>query len=320
MRTLLRASLFAGVALALPACTDDPTVGPAPPNFQMVSPANTAIGVSGSPVLSWNPSIGAASYRVQIASDDQFSTLILDQSGITTTSFSPTLTLAPATLYFWRVMADTPSGLVTADAAPFRFTTISPVPGDFALVTPENGSIGVSTRPTFEWTSSLGAGSYRLQVATDDGFSNPVVDLLGLVTTSTTLTTILNPSTMYFWRVQAESESVVTADGAPRSFTTAVGATPGTFTLVSPAGGSTVLTPLPTYSWTSSSGAASYRLQVSTDSSFQNPVIDQTGITATSATPSIALLPFTTYFWRVSSVNASGITLATATPLTFRTG
>jgi hypothetical protein len=286
----------------------------------MISPASGAIGVPDNPALSWTPSFGATSYRVQISTDAQFLSPVSDQSGITTSPFSPTVTLAPATLYFWRVTADTPSGPVVADAAPSSFTTISPEPGDFTLVSPEDGAIGVSTRPTFEWTTSLGAGSYHLQVATTDGFTNPVIDQSGLVTTSTTLSTILNPSTRYFWRVQAVSESVVTANGAPRSFTTAVGAMPGSFTLVSPAGGSTVFTALPTYTWTSSSGAASYRLQVSTDPSFLNPVIDQTGITSTSATPSIALLPLTTYFWRVSAINDSGITLATATPLTFRTG
>lgn len=320
MSSDLRTCLFLAAALVLPACSDSPTVGPVPPNFEMISPANAAIGVSDSPVLTWNPSFGATSYRVQISADAQFSTLVSDQSGLTTTSFSPTVTLAPGTVYFWRVTADTPSGPVAADGAPFSFTTIAPLPGDFTLVAPEDGAIGVATRPTFEWTTSLGAGSYRLQVATDSGFANPVIDQSGLVSTSTTPTTVLNLATMYFWRVQAQSDSIVTADGAPRSFTTAVGAIPGSFTLVTPAGGSTVFTTLPTYSWTSSSGATSYRLEVSTDPAFQNPVINQSGITTTSVTPSIALLPLTTYFWRVSSVNASGITLATAAPLTFRTG
>jgi len=320
MSTELRACLFVAAALALPACSDAPTVEKAPPNFEMISPANAAIGVPDSPVLTWASSFDAKSYRVQISSDPQFSTLVSDQSGLTTTSFSPTVTLAPGAVFFWRVTADTPSGPVPADDAPFTFTTIAPVPGDFTLVAPEEGAIGVSTRPTFEWTSSLGAGSYRLQVATDSGFANPVIDQSGLVTTSTTLTTGLNPATMYFWKVQAESDSIVTAGGAPRSFTTAVGAIPGTFTLVSPAGGTTVFTTFPTYSWTSSSGAASYRLEVSTDPAFQNPIINQSGITDTSVTPSIALLPRTTYFWRVSAVNASGITLATAAPLTFQTG
>jgi hypothetical protein len=316
----LRACLFLAAALALPACSDSPSVENAPPNFEMISPANNAIGVPDSPVLTWNPSFGATGYRVQVSTDAQFSTVVSEQTGLTTTSFSPTATLAPATVYFWRVTADTPSGPVPADAAPFSFTTIAPVPGDFTLVAPEDGAIGVPTRPTFEWTSSLGAGSYRLQVATDSSFASPLIDQSGLATTSTTPTTVLNLATTYFWRVQAESDSVVTADGAPRSFTTAVGAIPGSFTLVSPAGGTTVFTTLPTYAWTSSSGATSYRLEVSTDPAFQNPIINQSGITATSATPSIALLPRTTYFWRVSSVNASGVTLATAAPLTFQTG
>ncbi|HUR38777.1 MAG TPA: hypothetical protein VM222_04765 [Planctomycetota bacterium] len=271
MRISLRASLFVAAALALPACNDDPRVENAPPNFTMTSPANTAIGVSGTPTLSWSPSIGATSYRAQISTD-------------------PT------------------------------FTTLAPVPGDFTLVGPQNTSIGVSTRPTFEWNPSLGAGSYRLQVSGDSGFGTLLIDQPGLTTTSVTPTAVLTPSTIYFWRVLAESDSAVTATGAPWSFTTAVGAAPTSFNLVSPAAGTTQVAAQPTYVWTSSSGASSYRLEVSTDPDFQTTAINLTGIPTTSVTPSTTLQPFTAYYWRVSAVNASGTKIATTTPLTFRTG
>src|SRR3954462_3161397 len=203
MRIALRASLFVAAALALPACSDDPSVENAPPNFTMTSPANTAIGVSGTPTLSWSPSIGATSYRVQISTDPTFATLLLDQSGIPTTSFTPGVTLAPGTVYYWRVESSTPTGPVAADAIPFSFTTLAPVPGDFTLVGPQNASIGVSTRPTFEWTSSLGTGSYRLQVAGDSAFGPLLIDQPGITTTSVTPTVVLTPSTIYFWRVLA---------------------------------------------------------------------------------------------------------------------
>lgn len=320
MKIVLRATLVVAAALALPACSDDPSVEKAPPNFTMTSPGNTAIGISGTPTLSWSPSIGATSYRVQMSTDPTFSTLLLDQSGIPTTSFTPGVTLAPGTVYYWRVESSTPTGPVAADAIPFSFTTLAPVPGDFTLVGPQNASIGVSTRPTYEWTSSLGTGSYHLQVSGDSGFGTLLIDQAGLTTTSTTPTVVLTPSTIYFWRVLAESDSDVTATNAPFSFTTAVGAIPNSFTLVSPAGGITQVSILPTYVWTSSSGASSYRLEVSTDPNFQTTTVNLTGITGTSLTPSTTLLPFTTYFWRVSAVNASGTKIATTSPQNFRTG
>src|SRR3954466_9119766 len=97
MSILLRASLFVAAALALPACSDDPSVENAPPNFTMTSPANTAIGVSGTPTLSWCAAVGAQSHRVQISTDPTFASLLLDQSGIPTTSFPPGVALAPRT-------------------------------------------------------------------------------------------------------------------------------------------------------------------------------------------------------------------------------
>lgn len=80
---------------------------------------------------------------------------------------------------------------------------------------------------------------------------------------------------------------------------------PSAPTLVSPVNGATGVSTSPTLSWNASSGATSYRAQVSTSSSFSTTVYDQSGMTSTSAMVS-GLAASTTYFWRVNATNAAG--------------
>ena len=85
------------------------------------SPANGATGTSVAPTLTWNASAGANSYRVQVATNSAFSSMIQDLSGISTTSTSVS-GLSTSTQYFWRVNAKNAGG-TSAFSAPFSFTT-----------------------------------------------------------------------------------------------------------------------------------------------------------------------------------------------------
>ncbi|RCK75921.1 MAG: Alkaline serine exoprotease A precursor [Ignavibacteriae bacterium] len=80
---------------------------------------------------------------------------------------------------------------------------------------------------------------------------------------------------------------------------------PAAPTLSSPANGATGVSTSPTLVWNASSGATSYRLQVSTSSSFSTLTFDQSGITATSQAIS-GLANSTTYYWRVNASNSAG--------------
>ncbi|HXX93501.1 MAG TPA: hypothetical protein VEN81_07700, partial [Planctomycetota bacterium] len=97
-------------------------------------------------------------------------------------------------------------------------------------------------------------------------------------------------------------------------------AAPGAFDLAGPGSGNTLTTARPTYTWTASSGATSYTLQVSTSSAFSSYVVNQPGITGVAATPEVNLVNSQTYWWRVTSVNAFGSTSATTAPWSFTIG
>jgi hypothetical protein len=61
-----------------------------------------------------------------------------------------------------------------------------------------------------------------------------------------------------------------------------------------------------TLSWNASSGASTYRFQLSTDSLFSSVVVDDSTLTDSTKTVS-TLSPSTTYFWRVNAKNSFGV-------------
>jgi len=178
------------------------------------------------------------------------------------------------------------------------------IPAAPALLSPVNGATDVSTSPTLSWSASAGASTYGVQVATDAGFSNLVLDRTGVTTTSTSVTG-LAANTLYYWRVNATNVAGTSPWSTVWSFTTAAGTPPSTPALLSPANGATNVSRTPTLRWNASTGATSYRVQVSTRSDFATTVYDQSGITSTSVTlPQLGSR--VRYYWHVSASNAYG--------------
>ncbi|HWP82733.1 MAG TPA: glycosyl hydrolase family 18 protein, partial [Bacteroidota bacterium] len=112
---------------------------PTPPVLS--APTNGATGVTTNVALSWNPSSGASSYRVQVSTSSSFASLITDQQNLPGTSFSPT-GLASSTQYYWRVNARNTIG-TSAWSDTFTFTTSSPrdtVPPTITITAPQSGA------------------------------------------------------------------------------------------------------------------------------------------------------------------------------------
>ena len=78
------------------------------------------------------------------------------------------------------------------------------------LVSPANNAEDQQTSLQLSWTSVTGATSYNLQVATDFGFTDLVVDQTGLSNTSSTVSGLAE-ETNYFWRVAA-ANATLTSD------------------------------------------------------------------------------------------------------------
>jgi chitinase len=183
------------------------------------SPTNGATGVAINPTLSWNSSTGATSYGVQVSTSSNFSTTVVNQTGIATTSYAAT-GLASSTTYYWRVNATNVSG-TSGWSSTWSFTTAAPPPPPAAptLASPTNGATDISTNPTLSWNASSGATSYSLQVSTNSSFSSTVVNQTGIATTSYAATGLASSTTCY-WRVNATNAGGTSAYSTAWSFTT----------------------------------------------------------------------------------------------------
>ncbi|WP_158859277.1 LamG-like jellyroll fold domain-containing protein, partial [Lunatibacter salilacus] len=284
---------------------NQPVVVPAAPTLS--APANNATNISLTPALSWQSVSSAESYQVQVSTNDTFTNIVFQQSGISGTSVNAS-GLNFQTAYFWRVSAQNSAGQSPWSQVRTFTTQNQPVvvPAAPTLSAPANNATNISLTPALSWQSVSGAQSYQVQVSTNDTFTNIVFQETGISGTSVNASG-LNFQTAYFWRVSAQNSAGQSPWSQVRTFTTqnqpvVVPAAP---TLSAPANNATNITLTPALSWQSVSGAENYHVQVSTNDTFTNIVFQQSGISGTSVNAS-GLNFQTAYFWRVSAQNSAG--------------
>lgn len=271
------------------------------------SPSDEAGGVSTNPILNWNSSQKADTYHLQIATDASFSSMIINESGLSATSYQAS-GLDYSTAYHWRVRASNEDGNSSWSSA-WSFTTEdqpqSP-PETPGLVAPSNESTGVTTSPTLEWNAAERAEEYRVQLADDSGFTSLVVDSSEINTAELQLQS-LNNSTTYYWRVQSSNSAGNSEWSNAWTFTTESsenGETPEPPQLVSPENGATDISTTPLLDWAPSERANTYDFQIATDQNFQLIVINLQNVTSTHY--EAELEGSTTYYWRVRARNSNG--------------
>lgn len=229
-------------------------------NPTLLSPDdNATLDFFEKPDFSWEYVMGAADYRLQIASSaDGFNNPIRNWTTIAPT-YQPTEKLSNGT-YYWRVIPRDPSGregtpsevrklIVDYDRAP-------------TLLEPANAS-QPSFTPAFRWEAVRGAQYYRLQYSTDPAFQSGVNQIDTRSTTYTPYSALAN-DTNFYWRVKAFSNASVTDWSADWSFikkwyTQTVLLTPrNNYQHTNP----------PFFSWTPVPGARSYKIEVSDNTGF----------------------------------------------------
>ena len=201
-----------------------------PPSIPILStPANNTLMTTTTPLLDWNSSTAPVGttlrgYTLEIATNSTFSPALMGANvGDPTTNYT-TLPLAYGTTYYWHVRSvntgidgigynadDEFSGWSLTRS--FRIAYAAPV-----LTLPADLAIGVPAKPTFTWSTIIGATNYTLQVSKNTGFTLLVINK---IVAAPTYTHTLNlAANTYYWRVRANGPYGPSAWSATFSFTT----------------------------------------------------------------------------------------------------
>ena len=191
--------------------TTAPDVAPA-----LVTPSSSAPNVPLAAVFSWNTVKGADRYEIEIARNDPGNVVRRHRVSDATFAIADADPLKPASTYYWRVRAINDEG-----GGPFSahrmFTTAAlaaPAP-----LNPIDNKTDVRLRPTFKWTSVMGAASYEIEISRDQpgqvvrGYPNTTFPdaLTGVEFTIPAEAEPLRGSRQYYWRIRGKSGSHVGA-------------------------------------------------------------------------------------------------------------
>lgn len=162
-----------------------------------------------------------ANYRVQIATDQNFTNIVHNQAGINESQYIiPANALNYNTQYYWRVRATNQvgEGPSWSSVRNFRTTTVTPsAPG--LLIPPDNSS--TNTTPQLRWDSIPAATLYRCRIATDTGFTNIVLDSNNIANRFINVPAgRLQANTRYYWRVTASNSCNTSPNSVRWSFIT----------------------------------------------------------------------------------------------------
>ena len=294
-------------------------VGPTPPTFTKLTPANGASGLGSSVTLSWS-ALTDAGYWVcwDTTNNNTCDTTWWPNGGGAARALSG---LANGT-YYWQARAQTASGVFDADDGVWWSFTVggTTLPAAFGKTSPASGASGLSSSPTLAWGASTGATGYLVCYdATNDNACGSSWVSVG-TSTSSALGSLAAGT--YYWQVRAQNAGGTTdADGGTWwSFTVASALQPpGAFSKTTPANGASGLAGSLTLTWGASAGATSY--EVCYDTTNDSACSGSWMSVATATSSGLSGLANGLYYWQARAQNASGTTDANAgTWWSFRVG
>ncbi len=152
-------------------------------------------------------------YCLQIAADQNFSTIVVEKRGLTDSEYTLTgaeklVTVGKDSRYYWRVKARDSATNESEWSAPWSFYIAAPPTP--ALLLPETDTRPEAKQIHFDWedvTSLNPPVTYTLQVAADPNFTNIILEKKGLLKSEYTPTeeeelAAIRQEAPYYWRVK----------------------------------------------------------------------------------------------------------------------
>jgi predicted phage tail protein len=168
---------------------------------------------------SWNTAARAVSYNIQRATNSGFTANVVtvNQAGLTGSSTG----LSPGTIYYYRVQSVNAAGMSSYTTPAVSATTILPAPTGVSVT----GLTATTAAPpaytgaaTVNWSAAAGAVTYRLEYATNSGFTG-ATSISGIATTSRTITGLYQQQ-VYYFRVFTVGSTMESSASATASGTT----------------------------------------------------------------------------------------------------
>ena len=172
------------------------------------SPLNNSVYQSVTPILDWNNTSGADFYRIQLSRNEYFTGLIIDQSNLNISQFQvPAAALNYDSVYHWRVSASNTFGNGQWSSI-WNFRTMTFLPPAPVLVSPLNGSVGISLTPRLDWNIAPTAESYSIQVSLDSNFESSIINVSNLTLSQYIIpSSVLSMNIYYYWRVHSANSN-----------------------------------------------------------------------------------------------------------------
>jgi hypothetical protein len=173
----------------------------------LIEPTDNSNSLTSSPLLIWGALRNTVSYKVQVSLDANFAGIMIADTLVSDTLLQLANQSYWGNYYYWRVKA-----IYHNNHSPWsevwRFRLLLAPPDPPQLLSPPDNSVIQTYIPQFQWTSSDGAETYRIQISANNLFNQLVLDSSGILLVYLNCPElILNSGRSYFWRVNASNSN-----------------------------------------------------------------------------------------------------------------
>jgi hypothetical protein len=275
----------------------------APPVPELQFPPNEALLPGNNVAFQWKPAPRAMKYILQVATDPDFTDMIVNRQ-------TPTSAWAvdhfgdAGQNYYWRVKAGNTTGW-SEFSETFRFVNgflHPPIP-----ISPNVNANAPGDSVLFSWAGPARATRFHLQVANDPAFRDIFAEADTDGTTETLVAGFPDDSSRFYWRVKGGVDAGWSAYSIPSTFINGEGdALPLAPVPLRPGFGSMIFDDSVEFRWTRMPFASKYCLQVSADDAFTSLLLDLDNVETPYHHWEDTELENGLYFWRVKAGNDLG--------------